>query len=174
MHLRSAKLNKTGPDSGSDSARTGTDSDPTMADGGIPTSPTIPEGVNLEDLPDRKLLLQILDNQSAADKKSEERFTSLRKQIKESKKSLENYSKINDARTTKVEATVSTTVSDLKILQEKVTTLESNLEIATTLLDTTQLKLAEALKDIKVNADLIGKHERKYEREEENCKSDSS
>ena len=119
MHLRSAKWNKAGPDSGSDSAGSGTDSNPNMADGGIPTSPTIPESVNLEDLPDRKLLLQILDNQSVADKKSEERFTSLRKQIKESKESLENYSKINDARITKVEATVSTTVSDLKTLQDR-------------------------------------------------------
>ena len=170
MHLRSAKLNKAGPDSSSDSAQTGTDSDPNMAEGGIPTSPTIPEGVNLEDLPDRKLLLQILDNQRSADKKSEERFTSLRKQIKESKKSLENYSKINDARIQRVETTVSTTVSDLKTLQEKVIALESNLDIATNLLDATKLKLDGALQDIKVNADLIGKHERKYEREEEEIK----
>ena len=96
MHLRSAKHNKAGSNDNTDSAQRDRDNDLNMADGGIPTSPTIPEGVNMEDLPDRNLLLQILDNQRTADKKSEERFASLRKQIKES--SLENYEKINDAK----------------------------------------------------------------------------
>ena len=77
IHLRSAKQNKAGSDSNSDTVRTAKGSDLNMADGGIPTSPTIPEGVNLEDLPDRKLLLQILDNQKAADKKSDDIYTAM-------------------------------------------------------------------------------------------------
>ena len=90
MHLRTTKQNKVGSNNSSDPAHTDPITDTEMATGGIPTSPTIPDGVNTEDLPDRKLLLQILENQKSADKKSEERFTSLRKQIKDSKKSLES------------------------------------------------------------------------------------
>ena len=170
MHLRSAKQNKAGSDSSSDAARTDTDSDPNMAEGAIPTSPTIPEGVNIEDQPDRAILLQILENQRLADKKSEERFASLRKQIKESNKLLESYAKTNDAKITQVESTVTNTVSDLKALQDKVNALESKLDITINLLDSTQVKLEGAIKDINENAKLIGKHERKYKREEEEIK----
>ena len=167
MHLRSAKQHKAGSNNSSDTARTNPDSDLAMADGGIPTSPTIPDGTNVEDLPDRNLLLQILANQKSADKKSEERFASLRKQIKESKKSLETYSKENDAKVTQVESTISNTVADLKSLQDKVTALESKLDITSNLLETTQQQLEGAKNEIKDSVKLLGKLDRKYERDEE-------
>ena len=169
MHLRSTKHNKPGSKNSNDAARTGPDSDPKMAEGGIPTSPTIPD-VNTEDLPDRKLLLQILDNQKAADKKSEERFTSLRKQIKDSKISLETYTKENDEKMSKVETSISNTVADLKSLQDKVTTLESKLDITTNLLESTQKQLDGAKNEIKDNVKILGKLDRKYERDEEEVK----
>ena len=48
--------------------------------------------------------------------------------------------------------------------------LESKLVITTNLLDSTQSKLDGAIKDINENAKLIGKHDRKYERDEEEIK----
>ena len=170
MHLRSTKPNRVGSNSGGDTARSDPDPDPTMATAGIPTSPTIPEGIDLEDLPDRKLLFQIISNQKCADKKSEERFTSLRKQIKDSKKSLENYAKENDTRMEHVETSISNTAADLKSLQEKVTSLESKLDITTNLLTATQQQLDGAKNEIKDTVKILGKLDRKYERDEEEVK----
>ena len=98
--------------------------DPGMASRNIRTSPTALDEIDPDTLPDRNLLLQIIKNQKGADKKSEERLASLRKQIKESKKSLEAYQTSNDKRVTKTETSITTTVADMKQLQKKVTARE--------------------------------------------------
>ena len=168
MHLRSSSRNK--GSSSDDAAQNTSIIDPTMATGGITTSPSAIEDIDPEQLPDRKLLLQILKNQNTADKKSEERFTTLRRQIKESKKLLNDYSKSNDERVTNAESTITTTVADLKLLQEQVNALETKLEATNSLLELTQSQLDGAKQEIKVNAKTMGKLDRKYERDEEEMK----
>ena len=169
MPLRSTRQNK-GSINNSDPVLSVPDTDPTMAEGGKPAPTHSDDETDPESLPDRNLLLKILQNQKSADKKSEERFTSLRKQIKESKKSLENYSTENDKKMTQVESNISTTVSDLKALQDKVNTLEAKLDITSNLLEETQKQLDGAKKDIKDNVKTLGKLDRKYIRDEEEFK----
>ena len=58
--------------------------DPEMADSDTTTKSTQSDDeIDPESLPDRKLLLQIIKNQKAADKKSEERHTKLTKQVRD-------------------------------------------------------------------------------------------
>ena len=166
MHLRSAKQKK-GSTSGTGQAMNTPIIDSTMAAGNIPKSPTAIDEIDPETLPDRTLLLQIIKNQKEADKKSEERFASLRKQIKESKRTLEAYQVTTDKRVTETETAISTTVADMKQLHEKVTALELKLDTTSDLLEATQQQLDGAKKEINENALTLNKLNRKYEQDEE-------
>ena len=122
---------------------------------------------DLDSVPDRKLLLQILSNQKSSEKKSEERFSKLTKQANEAKLALDNYKIENDQEIATVKANVNTTMTDLKGLQDKLTSLETQLTTTTLNLDATQEQLKEAQKELKEHSKVLGKLDKKYIKDED-------
>ena len=122
---------------------------------------------DLEGGPDRKLLLKILSNQKSSEMKLEERFSKLTKQVKEFELALDTYKSENNKEITDVKASVNTTVSDLKGLQDKLTLLENNLTTTTNKLDDTQGQFKEAQKQLKDHAKVLGKLDKKYIKDED-------
>ena len=96
-----------------------------------------------------------------------ERFSKLTKQVNDAKSALDAYMVDNDKEIASVKTTVNTTVSDLKGLQDRLTSLESKLTATTSRLDDTQEQLKSAQKDLKEQSKLLGKLDKKYIKDEE-------
>ena len=122
---------------------------------------------DIDSVPNRKLLLQILGNQKSSEKKSEERFDKLTKQVNEAKSTLDTYKAENEKVIGDVRTTVNTTVTDLKGLQAKLTSLESQLTATTNRLDDTQEQLKSAQKERKEHSKVLRKLDKKYLKDEE-------
>ena len=134
-----------------------------------PSTNRAPDEVNpeLDSVPDRKLLLQILGNQKSAELKSEERYSKLAKQVNDAKSALDLYKTENDKDISEVKTSVNTVVSDLKSLQGKLTLLESQLTATTNRLDEMQDQLKSAQNELKEHSKVLGKLDKKYLRDEE-------
>ena len=117
-----------------------------------------------------KILKKILLNQKIAEKKSDERFTKLNKSIKDSKKALDAYKDVNDKSVAAVKSTIQDTIKDLKELQDKVAGLQNSLDITNERLDVTQQMLSDTKDELKVKDKLLGKLEKKYNKDEEELK----
>ena len=122
---------------------------------------------DMDSVPNRELLLKILNNQKSSDKKSEERFAKLTKKVNEAKKTLDTYTSENDKEIATVKSSVSTVVADLKDLQGKFDSLETKLNTTMTQLDESQEQLKSAQKELKEHSKLLGKLDKKYLRDEE-------
>ena len=142
-----------------------------MASPDITTNPQSDDAdPDLDSVTDRKLLLQILSNQKSSEKKSEERFSKLTKQVNDAKSALDLYKAENDQEIAAVKTSVNTTLSDLKGLQDKSTMLETKLTATTNKLDDTQDQLKSAQKELKEHSKVLGKLDKKYSKDEDEAR----
>ena len=83
-----------------------------MASPDITTNPQPDDAdPDVDSVTDRKLLLQILSNQKSSEKKSEERFSKLTKQVNDAKSALDLYQAENDQEIAAVKTSVNTKIS---------------------------------------------------------------
>ena len=112
------------------------------------------------------ILKKILLNQKISAKKSDERFTKLSKQIRESKKALEAYKEVNDQSVQAVKVDITTNATDLEKLKVRVEGLSADLDKANDRLNDTQNLLDQTRKDLLEKAITIEKLDKKYEKDE--------
>ena len=112
------------------------------------------------------ILKKILLNQKISEKKSDERFTKLSKQIRESKKALEAYKEVNDQSVQAVKVDITTNATDLEKLKVRVEGLSADLDKANDRLNDTQNLLDQTRKDLLEKAITIEKLDKKYEKDQ--------